>query len=143
MVDQNFSIDRTKSPKPPKQLFERIITRLKMEKKLAVSRRRMLYFVFILAGTFAGFIVTCAALQNILVQSELLKILSLVFSDPKVVLANWQDFGLFVLESLPAISLAIFFVALFVLLGSLKYAVKYLAQMLSWSKKIKQTHVSR
>lgn len=139
-MEDHGSFDQAKPDKPPKRLFKRIIARLNLEKKLASSRRRTLYFILALVGSLAAFLVACAALQNVLVQSELLKILSLAFSDPKTILANWQDFGLLVLESLPVISLAIFFIALFAFLESLKYAVKYLAQALSWSKKIKQTY---
>lgn len=127
--------------KPPKRLFGRIITRLNSEKKLDSSRKKTLYFAFALIVSFLAFLTICVALQNVLVQSELLRILSLAFSDPKAILANWQDFGLLVLESLPAVSLAIFFVGLVIFLWSLKYVAKYLAQMLFWSKRIhKQSH---
>jgi len=117
------------------------MSRLDSEKKLGSSKKKVVYFTLALFVSFAAFLAVGAALQSVLVQSELLRILSLVFSDPKDILANWQDFSFLILESLPAVSLAIFFVAFFIFLGSLKYVSKYLAQMLSWSRRInKQTY---
>lgn len=139
MEDQSFN--RIDSVKPPKRLLGRIMSRLDSEKKLGSSKKKVVYFTLALFVSFAAFLAVGAALQSVLVQSELLRILSLVFSDPKDILANWQDFSFLILESLPAVSLAIFFVAFFIFLGSLKYVSKYLAQMLSWSRRInKQTY---
>ncbi len=136
--NRKHPFEQIESVEPPKRLFHRILSRLNLEKKLETSRERTLYFTFALIFSLAAFLLVCVALQNVLVQSELLRILSLLFSDPKAVLANWRDFSLLVLESLPAVSLAIFFAATLLFLGSLKYVAKYLAQMLSWSERIKK-----
>lgn len=116
---------------PPAHLFHRITDRIRSEEKIMTLRRRAVCFTFAFGVSVIAFLGACVALQSVLVQSELLQVLSLLFSDPEAVLVNWRDFGLFVLESLPALSLVGLLGTLFILLASAKYAVQYFAKMLS------------
>jgi len=124
--------------KPLDWLFRTILGRISAEKKFTASRRRVIYFSVALFGSFIAFLLACAVLQSALVQSELLRILSLVVSNPKMIISNWSDFGLFVIESLPAFSIILFFSALLISLLLAKYAVKYLARMISLSKYLRK-----
>ena len=47
----------------------------------------------------------------------------LLFSDSRIVLANWQSFGLSLMESLPMVEITIMLSAMFVFLFSLKQVV--------------------
>jgi hypothetical protein len=124
------------SEKPPRRLFLRIVNRIRAEKKLAASKRKTVYFLLALGGSFVAFMAACAAVQSALVQSELIRIFSLLVSDPVEIVANWRDFGLFVIESLPVTAFAIFLVTLLALLESAKYAIKNMADILSSRKQI-------
>ncbi len=113
------------------RLFKRITDRIRSEEKLLTLRRRTILFSLASGVSTVAFVGFCFLLQSALVQSELLRALSLVFSDPEAVLMNWRDFGLLVLESTPAVSLAGVFAVLFLLILSAGYAVRYFAKMIS------------
>jgi len=122
---------------PPPCLFGRIVSRIRTEKKIAASRKKAAYFTFAFAGSIAAFIGAAFALEGALIESELLKLLSVIFSDPGTAIANWQDFSFFFLELLPVAYIVLFLTSLFALLESLKYVVKYFSGTLSLSKLIK------
>ena len=94
-------------------------------------------FTVALVGSAIAFLAAFFALEGALIQSEFLKLASLLFSDPATIAADWVDFGSFFLESLPVIYLSIFLASLFALLELLKYAAKYASDTLSLSKLVK------
>lgn len=53
-------------------------------------------------------------------QSSFYAYMTLLFSDPDVVLRYWQEFGLALLESLPVLGIALCLLAVFTLLMSLR-----------------------
>ncbi len=120
------------------RLLMRITDRIRSEEKLSALRRRAIFSSCAFGISVLTFIGSCFLLQSVLVRSELLRVLSLVFSDPQAILANWRDFGLFILESMPAVSLAGMLMAFLLLLISARYAVRYLSKMLSL---VKRTHI--
>ncbi len=108
--------------------------RVRVEKKITSVRRRVFYFSAAFCGSVAVFLGACLALQNALVQSELFQILSLVFSNPGAIIANWQVFGLFVLESLPTLSFVGFLLAVILLVASARFAVRYATELVKLAK---------
>src|SRR5258708_5328685 len=117
--EEGNELEYLKPAKPPKGLLGRVLCRIQAEKKLAISRRRTTYFSVALGASVAAFFTASFALQGALFHSEMLHAFSLVFSDPAAVLADWQDFSLFLLEALPVGYLVLFLAALFALLESL------------------------
>ena len=138
MEHEKENINQVKPETPPAYLFGRIMKRIGIERKLALSKKRAAYFSFAFAGSLAAFFATLLTLSGALIQSELAKFFSVIFSDPMVAAANWQDFGLFFLESLPVTYLVIFLAALFALLQSVKYAAKNFADVRALLKVAKQ-----
>ena len=114
--------------------------RVRFEKKITSVRKRVFYFSVAFCGSVAVFLAACLALQNALVQSELIQILSLVFSNPGAIITNWQDFGLFVLESLPTLSFAGFLLAVILLVASARFAVRYATELLKLAKYLRPHH---
>jgi hypothetical protein len=85
---------------PPADLLSRI--------SLAIERRRCFYarvkafsFSVVLVLSSALIFFMFGELARQLAQNGTLEIISLVFSDTLVILANWQAFALSILESLP------------------------------------------
>jgi hypothetical protein len=129
--------DGAETATPPVYLYGRIINRIRMEKKYRAARKRAAYFSFAFLASIIASLTTFFILEGALVQSEVFKLLSLIFSDPVTTAANWQDFGSFFLESLPVVYLAIFFASVFAFLESLRYAAKYMNETFSLSKLVK------
>lgn len=134
---EHESFDDIKPIAPPAYFFNRVINRINTEKELVASKRKAAYFSIALAGSATLFSVTLLSLGGSLIESEVLKLLSVFVSDPGASLANWQDSGLFFLESLPVAHLALFLVALLAVLQSLKYVAKYTSNIFSLSKPLK------
>lgn len=91
---------------PPKDLFPRIIKRLGLEKELSLVKRyagffSVLLIVFIVLSIFA-FI----GVKSVLKESGLLPFLSLIVSDPFMVVKYWDSFLFLVFESAPGFALA-------------------------------------
>lgn len=134
----------TSFPKPPRGLFLRIIKRLGLEKQLDVARRHLgflvsalLVFVFLSIFAFIG-------LQQVLTQSNFSPFLSLIFSDPKMVLKYWQSFLLSIFESMPGVHISIFIIPLALFLLFVRLAGIYFEKFLSLIKLInKQKHQFR
>ena len=119
---------------PPVYLFDKVIKRINSERELAVVRKKAVYFSLALIGSLVLFLAAFISLSGTLIQSEILKLLSVFVSDPGASLANWRNFGLFLLEALPVVHLALFFAALLAVLQSLKYVVKNLTNIFLLSK---------
>jgi hypothetical protein len=109
----------------PPGLFEAVMRRIEYEKQAQIARRR-----FALALSFAPVIIIVAipvwqSFTADMVRTGFWQYFSLAFSDFRIVMSDWKDFGLGLLESLPILSTVAF---LSVVLGGLlvaKYALKY------------------
>lgn len=114
----------------PPDLFGKVMSRIEREKNSQALRRRFILavasflpFLFIALPAWRSF-------QINIIQSGFNEYLALLFYDFKIVLANWQDFSLSLLESLPVVSMV---VALAVLLGlslTLKFVIRYGRELL-------------
>jgi len=109
----------------PPDLFDKIMSGIEQERNNLTSRRRFLFsLISFLPFLFIAFPVWRSFQINI-IQSGISEYLALLVYDFKIVLVNWQDFSLSLLESLPATSMA---AALTVLLGifiTLRLVIKY------------------
>lgn len=91
----------------PQGLFEKILARIYDERLLRAKR----WLVLIVSGLIVGFGVVAAVFQSMeasLVDSGFAELILLVFSDFYIIAADWQNFGIAVLESLPTLDIVIF-----------------------------------
>lgn len=116
------------SQEAPADLLPKII--------LAISRRRRLYARLEMAGSLVMSGISLAVLffaigelGRQLEQAGTLKIISLVFSDSMAILANWQEFTLSFLESLPVWPAALTLAGFLMLLVAAKFAFDSLPKL--------------
>ncbi|MFA6550004.1 MAG: hypothetical protein WCT36_01450 [Candidatus Gracilibacteria bacterium] len=115
---------------PPQNLHRNIFM------KIARAQKRSALIRFVLFGiaTVASFIGIIPVFQNVaqrFYQSGFYHYASLIFSDFEIVLANWKEFGLSLLESLPIAEISIFLAVLLALLLSLKFVAENVKNALS------------
>jgi len=125
------SFDSIKPLRPPVFLFRKIIKCIAEEKKIKTAKRNFLYSVIAFTGLISSLIWVVISAENALIGSDFSNALSTIFSDPLPAIANWKNFGFFLLESLPLDYLLILFAALFILLLSRRYIAKYTVGMSS------------
>jgi len=118
-----------------KNLFEKIMLRIRAERKKMALKRKIIGFSFVLAVSFFGLIPAVKMAYSGFVGSGFVQLFSLVFSDTSTVISFWQNFVLSLLESLPTTGLMAAGIALFFLLGSLKFLSKNI-KGLSYSKQL-------
>ena len=112
------------SPEPPRDLFEKIISRLEKEQKLIILKRRLAVFSLGFVGSAMAFIPALKMVRASFVESEFMYFFSLLFSDAEIVATYWQNFTLSLLERLPVTNIIIFFAVIFFFLGSLRLLMK-------------------
>lgn len=108
----------------PQNLAEKIYSRLALEQTLAQLRVRLWAAVGALAGTLALFGFAVLSSYHAFAQTTTVKYLSLMFTDFKVVLDNWQDYASSVLETLPLGTLAFTLGALLAFSLAAEYVIK-------------------
>ena len=121
---------------PPPDLFGKVMARIEIEKSIKSSKKKTIYFLIALLASASAFFAGAAALNGAMAESRIASILSLMVSDPQVVIANWHEFGLFLLESFPGAYAAFSLAALFAFLWSLQYVVRYASKTFSLSKPV-------
>jgi ABC-type spermidine/putrescine transport system permease subunit I len=109
---------------PPAGLLEKILKRIHKEERLLVLRRIFLFSIMLTASLF-GFFPALNLLISDLSQSGFLQFLSLTFSDFSTITMYWRSFTMTLLQTLPAISLALFLAVLLTFLQSIKSLTKY------------------
>lgn len=107
----------------PEGLLEKIIKRIHKEERLLVWRRTIIFSVTFI-GSLAAFVPVLKILLSNFSRSGFLKFFSLIFSDFPSVATYWQSFVMILLESLPAVSIALFLVVVLLLLQSAKSLTK-------------------
>ena len=113
-------------PEPPEGLLNKIMARIREEERLLSIKKRLILFSSVVLVSAGAFIPVINAFQAEFAQSGFSQLLSLMFSDFGSVIANWQDFGLTILESLPAMSIISFLATALVFLWSLKHLAQAL-----------------
>ena len=109
---------------PPPELFANVMARIKQEQELKRARTRSWIFASAALGSFAGIILVFNSLYSELSQSGIPQMLASGFLDASAISAIWSDAMFFFLESLPTVSLALFFCVAFIFLGSFKLLAK-------------------
>lgn len=109
------------SPEPPTGLLDRIIARIHKEEQLMSIKKRLFLFSTTILVSAITFVPAISAFKEEFAQSGFLQFVSLLFSDFWLVIADWQNFGLAILESLPAMSITAFLFTALVFLWSLKH----------------------
>jgi len=104
---------------PPKGLLEKILKRIHKEERLLVLRR-IIVFSVMLTGSLIGFVPSLKMLLSDLGSSGFANFLSLIFSDFPSIATYWQSFIMILLETLPAVSLALFLAVVLLFLQSIK-----------------------
>jgi hypothetical protein len=113
----------------PEHLTDKIMIRIAI-----AERRRLLFFRIPFASimTITAILVLFPAfkeLRNEVVLSGFAQFVSLFISDSSVALANWKDFGMLLLESLPTFGLTAVLVICFSLLASMRSLVHDLSTL--------------
>lgn len=108
------------SPKPPKSLFEKVMRRIREERKLLALKRKLIFLSIVFVGSIAALIPTFRMAQAEFAESGFATFFSLLFSDVGIIAAYWQNFALSLLETLPVTSLIIFLTVMLLFLESFK-----------------------
>jgi hypothetical protein len=114
----------TTYPEPPSGLLARILARISAERQLRAMRRSFTMALAILAGTTASLVPIWLWFWAGVTRSGFDQFVRLAVMDYRIFLANWQDFGLSLLESLPIFSTVALLATVLVMLLAVKYAVK-------------------
>jgi len=107
----------------PTGLLEKILKRIHREERLLVFRK-IIIFSATLGLSLLCFVPSLKMLLSDFSQSGFFNFFSLMFSDYSSIATYWQSFAMILLESLPAVSLAIFLAILLTLLQSIKSLIK-------------------
>jgi hypothetical protein len=105
---------------PPKDLFGRIMNRIRREQRLGRIKQRIVIFSVGAIASLAAVFPAFQMLKTELAASGFFTFSSLLFSDFAIVSAYWQNFALSLLESLPVMGLAAVLAAALAFFGSLK-----------------------
>lgn len=117
---------------PPENLFFKIMQGIKKEQRLSAVKQRLIFFSSGVVVSLVAFIPIFRSAKTALFESGFLQFLSLIVTDFGAVAASWQNFVMSLLETIPAISLAMLFTAVFIFLGSLKFLAKDLKIILAF-----------
>jgi hypothetical protein len=131
MAEYNFR--NLKEIDPPEYLTGRILAQIELHKK---RMARIKFFLFEAAGVVSLAIAAFSfkfAMDD-LSQSGFSNYASLIFSDWNMVLAYWKDFVMLLAESAPLLWFTAFLASIFILLESIKNALKNKKVMFLTSK---------
>lgn len=109
----------------PRGLFSCIMRRLGLERQLQAVKRYLEVNTGVLVVFLALCVLALIGLWHVLGRTSLGPILSLVRSDPALVFAFRHSFALSVMESVPGLSAAFFFVTLGFALLFIRFVVVY------------------
>ncbi len=102
-------------PDPPDGLFDRIMDRVAAERMIREKRKRLASVSVTALSSLVFSLLAVGPIWSDISSSGFLRLVSLLFSDFRLVSVYWQNFGLSLLESLPVFGL-ISALALFILI---------------------------
>lgn len=108
----------------PQGLYEKVIGRLRTEKRKRAIIRMFLSGSATLASLAGVFFALQYAFQQMM-QTGFFNYFSLIFSDLGSLSIFWKEFSLLLMESAPITAIAIFLGAILILLESIKYLYLY------------------
>lgn len=132
-MEGNFLADQ----EAPQGLLNKVVSRLEQERRLRSLRQRLVFVMFSFAALLT---IVWPVWHNFWLDWQnagLVDYLSLLMSDAKIVLANWQNFSLGFLESFPVVSTMAVLSVLLAMLVALRLTCKYSQEFLAishWSK---------
>ncbi len=128
---ENFLTNNQPEIEAPRDLMSKIMSRVEQEIKLRALRRRLILMLASFVPLLAGLTPIWQNFWSDWQQAGLVDYLSLLMSDAKIVLANWQNFSLGFLEIFPVVStvavLGLILATLVVARLSLKYGQEFLS----------------
>jgi hypothetical protein len=130
MKDDWFNLDRPSES----QMLVKIMSRLDKERRLRFLRRRLVLTVMVFIPLLAVVGPVWHYFWLDFQSSGLIDYLSLATSDAAVVLANWQNFGLGLLEFFPVISTASILGVLLAWLIVIKLAFEYSQEFMNFKQ---------
>ena len=116
---------------PPGGLLQRIMARIQYERRLMSLKKRIIIFSLTLIISLAAVIFISKMTMSVATASGFTSFFSLIFSDLRIVLVNWQSYGLTLLESFPVFGAIGILAAVLILMESLKYLVEDLGLLLT------------
>ena len=118
--DYEKLFSRFTTVEPAEGLLGKIMERIRREKHILAVKRRLVVISLGFFASAAALIPVFNLTRTDLAESGFLQFLSLAFSDFGVVINYWQTFTMSLLETMPAITLAMFFAVILAFLWSLK-----------------------
>jgi hypothetical protein len=109
---------------PPAGLFIKVMNRIEAEERIMLLKRRIFVFSCAIFGSTIGLIFSFNFAGNAMIDSGFGEFFSLMFSDPTIVGAYWQNFFLTLLESLPIVEITVFLSVIFLLLQFIRFLNK-------------------
>jgi len=109
--------------KPPKELRGKILFSINKEE----TRRAKVYFFVSITTTLAsvfGLIFSVRYMIQSFYQSSFGSFISLIFSDPNIMVSYWKELSMSLLETLPILGITISLIAVGALLVSIRTLVK-------------------
>lgn len=108
------------APEAPEGLFGKIMERIRSEQRLLAVKRRLVVISLGFLASAGALIPVFNLVKTNLAESGFLQFLSLALSDFGVVINYWQTFAMSLLETIPAVSMAMFLGVVLAFLASLK-----------------------
>lgn len=132
-MHDDFEKQKYEHTEVPAGLYEEILSRIAVERRIKTLKRRVALFSACAIGSFAAFIPATGALWADISRSGFLQYASLLFSDPFVVVSSGSDYLLSLAESLPAFRASLFLTTIFLFFGSLKMISQNITKTLQFS----------
>jgi hypothetical protein len=124
--NQEKSFEYEASVTPPRGLLSRIIKRLGLEKELTLVKGNLKFFTALLGIFLVLSVFAFIGVKHVLAESSFGPFVSLIFSDPGVVIKYWHSFTFAAFESMPGVTAAallfsVAFLMLFVRLAAFTF----------------------
>lgn len=91
----------------PQGLFEMILMQIRHERLMRIKRQLVVIWLSLII-TLGAAIPLFRSMEASFVESGSIQMISLIFSDFGIMMADWQNFCVAILESLPIMSIAVF-----------------------------------
>jgi hypothetical protein len=125
-MSNNFSeLNQELDQVVPSDLLAKVMSRLDQERRLRSVRRRLIFSV---TAFLPLLLIIFPVWQNFWLdwqRAGLIDYLSLLTSDTKLVLTNWQNYSLGFLEFFPVVSTALILGVVLMMLVLIKFVLKY------------------
>lgn len=120
----NYTSNTNTVPKMPKDLFEKVMRRIREEHRLLHLKRRLFFLSILFVGSIMALVPAFRMTWAGFAESGFSEFFSLLFSDADLIMVYWKNFALSLLETLPVTNLIVFLAVVLLCLESLKLLVK-------------------